>query len=75
MFEGWGRTVYRRRWLVLAIAAIGMVLFAVWGTGVFGALQSAGGGRVTELTARPLINLFYPMLSGLVQPLSGGSAS
>jgi len=36
-----------------------------------GALQSAGGGRVTELTARPLINLFYPMLSGLVQPLSG----
>ncbi len=36
-----------------------------------GELQSAGGGRVTELTARPLINLFYPMLSGLVQPLSG----
>jgi glucosyl-3-phosphoglycerate synthase len=36
-----------------------------------GELQSAGGGRVTELTARPLINLFYPLLSGLVQPLSG----
>jgi glucosyl-3-phosphoglycerate synthase len=36
-----------------------------------GELQSAGGGRVTELTARPLINLFYPQLSGLVQPLSG----
>jgi glucosyl-3-phosphoglycerate synthase len=34
-------------------------------------LQAAGGGRVTELAARPLINLFYPMLSGLVQPLSG----
>lgn len=34
-------------------------------------LQSAGGGRVTELTARPLFNLFYPLLSGLVQPLSG----
>jgi trehalose monomycolate/heme transporter len=43
MFERWGRTVYRRRWLVLAIAAIGVVGFAVWGTGVFGALQSAGG--------------------------------
>jgi len=43
MFERWGRTVYRRRWLVLAIAAIGVVVFAVWGTGVFGALQSAGG--------------------------------
>jgi glucosyl-3-phosphoglycerate synthase len=35
------------------------------------ALQTAGGGRVTELTARPLINLFYPELSGLLQPLSG----
>jgi RND superfamily putative drug exporter len=43
MFERWGRTVYRRRRLVLAIAAIGVVGFAVWGTGVFGALQSAGG--------------------------------
>ncbi|MBN1149391.1 MAG: glucosyl-3-phosphoglycerate synthase [Anaerolineales bacterium] len=32
---------------------------------------AGGGGRVTELTARPLINLFYPELSGLVQPLSG----
>jgi nucleotide-binding universal stress UspA family protein len=36
-----------------------------------GDLQSAGGGRVTELAARPLFNLFYPLLSGLVQPLSG----
>ncbi len=34
-------------------------------------LQSTGGGRVTELTARPLINLFYPELSGVIQPLSG----
>lgn len=33
--------------------------------------QMTGGGRVTELTARPLINLFFPALSGLVQPLSG----
>jgi hypothetical protein len=30
-----------------------------------------GGGRVTELMARPLINLFFPELSGLVQPLAG----
>ncbi len=36
-----------------------------------GEVQTAGGGRVTELTARPLINLFYPELSGLLQPLSG----
>ncbi|MDQ7030881.1 MAG: glucosyl-3-phosphoglycerate synthase [Ardenticatenia bacterium] len=34
-------------------------------------VQAGGGGRVTELVARPLINLFYPELSGLVQPLAG----
>lgn len=36
-----------------------------------GELQTAGGGRVTELMARPVLNLFYPELSGLLQPLSG----
>ena len=30
-----------------------------------------GGGRVTELTARPLLNLFYPELAGVIQPLAG----
>lgn len=34
-------------------------------------IVAGGGGRVTELTARPLINLFFPELSGLIQPLSG----
>ena len=34
-------------------------------------ILAAGGGRVTELVARPLINLFYPELSGMVQPLAG----
>lgn len=34
-------------------------------------VQAQGGGRVTELAARPLLNLFFPDLSGLVQPLSG----
>jgi len=34
-------------------------------------IEAAGGGRVTELTARPLLNLFYPELSGVIQPLSG----
>lgn len=34
-------------------------------------LQPSGGGRVTELLARPLLNLFWPQLAGLVQPLSG----
>ena len=36
-----------------------------------GVLKEGGGGRVTELVARPLVNLFYPELSGLIQPLSG----
>jgi glycosyltransferase involved in cell wall biosynthesis len=36
-----------------------------------GKLHSYGGGRVTELVARPLLNLFYPELSGIIQPLSG----
>ncbi|UBU17397.1 glucosyl-3-phosphoglycerate synthase [Nonomuraea gerenzanensis] len=30
-----------------------------------------GGGRVTELVARPLINLHWPQLAGFVQPLAG----
>jgi glucosyl-3-phosphoglycerate synthase len=38
---------------------------------VGGKVQAGGGGRVTELTARPLLNLFYPELSGVIQPLSG----
>jgi glucosyl-3-phosphoglycerate synthase len=36
-----------------------------------GVLREGGGGRVTELVARPLINLFFPELSGFIQPLSG----
>jgi uncharacterized membrane protein YdfJ with MMPL/SSD domain len=43
MFEAWGRFVYRRRRLVLLVAAMVVVGAAVWGTGVFGALQSGGG--------------------------------
>jgi len=31
----------------------------------------AGGGRVTELTARPLLRAFYPDLGAFGQPLSG----
>jgi glucosyl-3-phosphoglycerate synthase len=34
-----------------------------------------GGGRVTELTARPLLNLFYPELAGVEQPLAGEIAA
>jgi glucosyl-3-phosphoglycerate synthase len=34
-----------------------------------------GGGRVTELTARPLLELFYPQLAGIRQPLAGEIAA
>ena len=43
MFEAWGRFIFRRRRLVLLIAGIAVVAAAVWGTGVFGKLQSEGG--------------------------------
>ncbi|MFV2064945.1 MAG: glucosyl-3-phosphoglycerate synthase [Chloroflexota bacterium] len=36
-----------------------------------GVLTAGGGGRVTELVARPLLNLFFPELSGYIQPLAG----
>lgn len=38
---------------------------------VEGKIHAEGGGRVTELTARPFLNLFFPELSGIIQPLSG----
>jgi glucosyl-3-phosphoglycerate synthase len=34
-----------------------------------------GGGRVTELVARPLLELLFPELSFLVQPLAGETAA
>ncbi|WP_202638670.1 glucosyl-3-phosphoglycerate synthase [Bailinhaonella thermotolerans] len=34
-------------------------------------VEPAGGGRVTELVARPLLNMFWPQLAGIVQPLAG----
>ncbi|MFJ6786677.1 glucosyl-3-phosphoglycerate synthase [Streptomyces angustmyceticus] len=40
--------------------------------------QDAGagqGGRVTELVARPLLNLHWPQLAGFVQPLGGEYAA
>lgn len=40
-----------------------------------GVLFPTGGGRVTELCARPLLNAFWPALSGLIQPLSGEFAA
>jgi glucosyl-3-phosphoglycerate synthase len=34
-----------------------------------------GGGRVTELCARPVLNLFYPDLAAVQQPLAGEIAA
>jgi glucosyl-3-phosphoglycerate synthase len=36
---------------------------------------ATGGGRVTELMARPLIDLLFPELAGLRQPLAGETAA
>lgn len=33
--------------------------------------HSTGGGRVSEILIRPIISLFYPELTGILQPLSG----
>ncbi len=38
-------------------------------------IQPLGGGRTTELTVRPLLNMFFPRLSGFIQPLSGEYAA
>jgi glucosyl-3-phosphoglycerate synthase len=39
------------------------------------AVPSNGGGRVTELMARPMISAFWPELSGVLQPLAGEYAA
>jgi glucosyl-3-phosphoglycerate synthase len=36
---------------------------------------ATGGGRVTELMARPLLSAFWPQLGGILQPLSGEYAA
>jgi glucosyl-3-phosphoglycerate synthase len=40
-----------------------------------GTVEPTGGGRVTELVARPLLNQFWPELAGFVQPLGGEYAA
>jgi glucosyl-3-phosphoglycerate synthase len=40
-----------------------------------GSYEPSGGGRVTELVARPLLNQFWPHLAGFVQPLGGEYAA
>jgi glucosyl-3-phosphoglycerate synthase len=40
-----------------------------------GAPQAEGGGRVNHLMARPALELFYPELAGVRQPLAGEMAA
>ncbi|MBT2467375.1 glucosyl-3-phosphoglycerate synthase [Streptomyces sp. ISL-66] len=40
-------------------------------TGLASGKTHGQGGRVTELVARPLLNLHWPQLAGFVQPLGG----
>lgn len=42
---------------------------------VAGGVVPGGGGRVTELVARPLLALHWPELTGFVQPLAGEYAA
>lgn len=42
---------------------------------VGGLVEAEGGGRVTELVARPFLNLHVPELAGFVQPLAGEIAA
>ncbi|MFF0862600.1 glucosyl-3-phosphoglycerate synthase [Nonomuraea sp. NPDC003560] len=44
-------------------------------TGEDGVPRRGAGGRVTELVARPLLNLFWPELAGFRQPLGGEYAA
>lgn len=38
---------------------------------VSGDVRPSGGGRVTEILIRPLFSLYFPELTGIIQPLSG----
>ncbi|WP_026341897.1 MMPL family transporter [Actinomadura atramentaria] len=42
MLDRWGRLLHRRRRAALVLSALALVAAAVWGTGVFGSLSSAG---------------------------------
>jgi glucosyl-3-phosphoglycerate synthase len=44
-------------------------------TAADGEVRPIDGGRVTELTARPLLSAFYPELAAFIQPLAGEVAA
>jgi glucosyl-3-phosphoglycerate synthase len=40
-----------------------------------GVPSTTGGGRVSEILIRPLVSMFYPELTGILQPLAGEYAA
>lgn len=56
MFERLGRTMVRRRWWVIGLAAAFLALGGIWGTGVFGSLTTGGfddpAGQSSRAAAR-----------------------
>ncbi|GAB3706337.1 MMPL family transporter [Nocardiopsis oceani] len=46
MLERWGRFVHRFRWPVLVLTLLATVGASIWGPGVFGAVDNAGGFNV-----------------------------
>jgi len=56
-FEAWGRLIYRRRKLVLMIAVLFAVVGGVWGTTIFGSVQTAGGFNAPDSQSQQAANL------------------
>ncbi|MFD4603283.1 MMPL family transporter [Streptomyces sp. NPDC058464] len=56
MFERWGRTMVRRRWWVIGLAAALLAFGGIWGTRVFGSLTTGGfddpAGQSSRAAAR-----------------------
>jgi trehalose monomycolate/heme transporter len=57
IFDRWGRTVYRRRRLILVIALLVAGLGALWGTSIFAKVQTAGGFNAPNSQSQHEANL------------------
>jgi RND superfamily putative drug exporter len=57
VFEGWGRSAYRRRRLILLIAVLVAVVGGVWGTTIFAKVQTAGGFNAPDSQSQHEANL------------------
>jgi trehalose monomycolate/heme transporter len=57
IFSRWGRTTYRRRRLILVVALLVAGVGALWGTSIFGAVQTAGGFNAPNSQSQHEANL------------------